>query len=437
MNSSIFGGNSVGTIVDGRFPLLRWLGGTARSSVFLTQLASDPAQKAAIKFIRGSAVDQEACLAQWQMAKGLSHPHLVRLFEAGRCVVDGEEYLYAVTEYAEEVLSEVLPERALTADEVREMLGPVLDALSYLHGQGLVHGHLKPSNLLAVHDQLKLSVDGVHSANDAPASTLSGVCDPPESGSGSAASAADVWSLGVLLVETLTQRPPDWTASSRWDPVVPASVPAPFFEIAQQSLRVHSEDRITVADIKNLLDPNHTPKPAPKAAPAPVPEQPRVVETKTGPSKIQIWVLGGAVLLLLAVFGAIKLSSPRTPQADSPDVAAPQSSSQEAPSTDGSVVKGSVANRVMPDVPEFAQRTIRGHVPVEIRVQVDANGDVSHATVDSAGASRYFPKLALQTAQDWKFKPALKNGRPVASVWILQFQFEPAQTHVSAEEVAP
>jgi len=61
--------------------------------------------------------------------------------------------------YADEVLSEILPERALTPAEAKEMLAPVIDTLSYLHAKGLVHGRLKPSNILAVDDRLKLSGD--------------------------------------------------------------------------------------------------------------------------------------------------------------------------------------------------------------------------------------------------------------------------------------
>ena len=41
------------------------------------------------------------------------------------------------------------------------MLPPVVDALSYLHGRGMVFGHLKPSNIMVVDDLLKLPVDSM------------------------------------------------------------------------------------------------------------------------------------------------------------------------------------------------------------------------------------------------------------------------------------
>lgn len=87
-----------------------------------------------------------------------------------------------VTEFAEENLADVLSERPLTVTEAREMLGPLMEALAYLHGEGLVHGHIKPANIMAVGDQLKLSVDGISRVGDlgaAPART--GPYDPPKS----------------------------------------------------------------------------------------------------------------------------------------------------------------------------------------------------------------------------------------------------------------
>ncbi len=131
--------------------------------VFLTERAQ---QKAAIKLVFADAVDEETQLSRWRRAAALSHPHLIRLFETGRCQLTGKQFLYVVMEYAEENLSQILPSRPLTSAEAREMLGPLLSALEYLHNRGLVHGYVKPANIMAIDDQLKLSSDGIRAAGE-------------------------------------------------------------------------------------------------------------------------------------------------------------------------------------------------------------------------------------------------------------------------------
>jgi eukaryotic-like serine/threonine-protein kinase len=125
-----------GRTVDGKFPLRRWLGGSDHSAVFLTDLGGS--QKAVIKLIAAS-LNADRQLSRWAVAAKLSHPHLIRLFEMGRCRFDGTPLLYLVMEYAEEDLSQIIPQRPLTPTEVGDMLPPVLDTLSYLHSKGLAH----------------------------------------------------------------------------------------------------------------------------------------------------------------------------------------------------------------------------------------------------------------------------------------------------------
>ena len=147
-----------GQVINNTFPLQQYLGGSSESAVFLTQLAGPQSSKAVVKLVpEGPSVDMQ--LSLWRRASKLTHPNLLQLYQGGRCHLADMDLLYVVMEYAEEDLSQILPQRALTPAEARDMLGPVLDALSDLHGQGLVHSRLKPSNVLATSDQVKLSTD--------------------------------------------------------------------------------------------------------------------------------------------------------------------------------------------------------------------------------------------------------------------------------------
>jgi len=452
MSATLLGAISVGRVIDGRFPLLQQLGETEWSSAYLTELDDGREQKAAIKIFPFESVDARATIARWDVARTLSHPHLMPLFYAGRCEVDGEDMLYVVTEYADETLSQILPERPLSPEEAREMLGPVWGALSYLHKRCLTHGHLRPTNIMVIDDQVKLSPDfGWRSRTR-------NIYDPPEAGAGDVTPAADIWSLGILLVEALTQQPPVWDRSQGGEPEIPATIPEPFFTICQECLRIDPESRCTLAGINAHLNPPQAAEPAVQPAEA-------IVDRTAKPSyKFRAMILTGVFLGLLLMFAAFKFGWDLTPSftmpASPPPVAepteAPATSAATAPApsrepnaepapaptlvaepTKGGVVKGSVAHQALPDIPAGILDAIQGHVKVIIRVEVDAKGNVSQASIDSPGPSRYFANQALLTAQSWKFTPAQVDGRAAVSTWLLQFQFGQPQCAVTPTEESP
>jgi TonB family protein len=197
-----------GQVLNGTFPLHRYLGGSDHSGVFLTELTLRAATQVAIKVLPAIATFADAQLARWNAAALLDHPHLIRVLETGRCQYDGTPYLYVVMEYADQNLAELLPRRPLTEAEAREMLVPALGALAFLHNRNMVQGQLKPANILAVGDDLKLASDTVCGVTDGSGINLGSVYDPPEAREGSCSTASDVWALGVTLFEALSQRLP-------------------------------------------------------------------------------------------------------------------------------------------------------------------------------------------------------------------------------------
>src|SRR5881394_1410248 len=197
MSTAVVRENWEGQIVDAKFPLLQRLGGSERSTVFRTEFPGPRPTKAAIKLISAAASDSELQLSRWAAAANLSHPHLLRVYQSGRCRFNNADMLYVVMEYADENLAQVLPSRPLSPDEGKTMLPPVADALAFLHAKGLAHGRLKPANIMAVGDQLKLAIDGAQTAGEAPSGVFAASAfDAPEVSKGEVFVASDLWSLG-------------------------------------------------------------------------------------------------------------------------------------------------------------------------------------------------------------------------------------------------
>lgn len=427
-----------GRMVDGKYPLRQWLGGSDHSAVFLTGRLGKASEKAAIKLVEADAINAEREVARLRAATKLFHPNLISVFEAGRCQMNGTSLLYTAMEYAEEDLSQILPQRPLTPSEVSDMLHPLLDALSYLHGSGFVHGHIKPSNVLAVGDQLKLSADQVIPAGE-PISVgrAMGVYDAPETASGTVSSAADVWSLGVTIVAALTQRATPAAPESQGDPTLPGSIPEPFRGIARECLHLDPKRRCSVAEIRARL------QPAARSVPAERETTPaRERDTNRLPAFAIPLVL---VVVALAAWGLFhsrgkgaSAPPPDTKQqseAQAPPKPTPAAPQTAKPAKRTTAAGGAVLHQIIPDIPKSAKSTIRGTIKVTVRVDVAPSGKVIAAKLTASGPSKYFASKALKAAEQWEFSPPQVEGQSTTSAWLLQFRFRRSSVQASAQRV--
>jgi TonB family protein len=429
--------NWEGRVVDGRFRLRQWLGASDHSAVFFTERIGAGPQTAVIKLI---LTDEDAQLSPATGAAKLSHPNLIRLFEDGRCQIDGTPLRYVVMEYAEENLGEILALRPLSAAEASQMLEPMADALAYLHQSGFAHGHIKPSNIMAVNNKLKITADGLGKTGERGHGRAFSAYDAPELPSSGLSPAADIWSLGITLVAVLTQN--HLKNGDRGRVAVAETMPQPFRDIARQCLQVDPKERCTAANILGQMQTRAFPTKAPVGA---------KVGGARGPQlRMKRWMAVPIVavgLFLIAWAGSkFMVHPPATPAAEtrpaSPPVEtpAPQSSAplpeNTKPAPQG-VTQGSVLEQVLPDVSRSATNTIAGHVRVSVQVSVDASGNVSQAKLLSPGPSRYFADRALAAARRWRFAPPQVDGQAVASVWVLRFQFGRTDTQMFPSETKP
>ena len=429
-----------GRVIDGKFPLRQWLGGSEHSAVFLTERQGQGSEKAALKLIPADAGDADLQLARWRAAAQLSHPHLIRIFETGRC---GQTLLYAVMEYAEEDLSQILPQRPLTSPEAADMLLPLLEALSYLHAKGFVHGRIRPSNVLAVGDHLKLSSDQIAVATDARARrTQRDVYDAPETAAGIVWPASDLWSVGATLVAALLQNAPFSDEGSQGEPGLPKTLPEPFRGIAHECLRSDPKQRCSVADIVARLQP---PARSVAAEPELLPAPSRHVNR--GPIAAAVAV-AAVVLALIFLFTRGNEGPPRsaattqpapgtapasaTPArvaaAPMPAASAPKPAAAAKPAKPAS--PGQVVRKVLPELSPGARRTITGKVKVVVRVDVNGSGKVTDAKLTTTGPSKYFASQTLKAARQWTFSTPEVAGQPAESAWSLVFRIGGKGTEV-------
>lgn len=542
----------LGQLVDGRFPLRKLLGVSENSAVFLTDLPnqrpSEPAPEAAIKLIPEDSDTSDQQLERWKTAASLSHPGLLRILDFGRSAVDGAPCLFIVMELASENLAELLPQRALSPEEASGMMAPVLATLDFLHEKGFVHAGLKPSNILAIRDAIKLSADRILPEGDSSATRpLAAPYAPPES---LLFPPSDIWSLGISLYETLTQYLPNHDSSGHY--VLPP-LPSPFAEIIRGALVQDPTGRIPLEEIRAALDPSYVPKAKPvealppevlvEAVTAPIAAKPEAVDSRvplaaaaqasaggaaTGralrantqevdplsvplspvspsierpkaPSHIPVsslpnvnvtiaapkrvpaprttggslkyFVFGAAGTLILAamILPRMLRNTPTTPAASSaatsakssaatlppaatntpataektaatksapptkPSASAPAQPKAVAPSLPKSNAAAGtphganssagpdagspeVVHKVIPDVSQKARSTIRGTVRINVRVQLNPDGSVSSAGLDSPASSQFFANLALKASRDWRFAPGTSST-------VLRFDF--------------
>jgi serine/threonine protein kinase len=176
----------------------------------------------AIKVLRSDLVEDAEFLSRFRRearaVATLRHANVVQVFDAD---VEGETY-YIVLELLEgDTLKtrlndyRVRGERMPLGEIVRVMLD-VLDGLAYAHGEGMVHRDLKPANILLTKRGEAVITDfGIaqivgstqHTASGALMGTLNYMA--PEQGlEGQSDVRSDIYSLGIMLYEMLTQQVP-------------------------------------------------------------------------------------------------------------------------------------------------------------------------------------------------------------------------------------
>jgi hypothetical protein len=201
-----------GVTIDGVFPLKKLLMPEGRSAFYTTTgLTGEPTVLRLIE----CHFDEEEILARWRCVEALKHPNFLKFERFGQTELDGRPVVYAVLEKVDTNLAEVLDQGHLTVEDVAQLASSLVAALDVLHTHGFIHEHIKPSNIFALSNAVKLRSDCIREA--------------PEGEEGRVAKQRDVRDLATVLLQALTQR-------QSVEGIPDSALPPPFGQIIRNGL---------------------------------------------------------------------------------------------------------------------------------------------------------------------------------------------------------
>ncbi len=205
----------IGTVIDGKYEILKELGRGGMSVVYLA-MDKHLNKQWAVKEIkkRGSEKNDviviNSLLAEANLMKRLDHPSLPRIVD----IIDNVVTIYIVMDYIEgESLDKILNEYGAQPEElVINWAKQICDALSYLHSQKppIIYRDMKPANvMLNPEGNIKIIDFGIareYKEQNLADTTVLGTKGyaPPEQYSGQTDARSDIFALGMTMHHLLT-----------------------------------------------------------------------------------------------------------------------------------------------------------------------------------------------------------------------------------------
>lgn len=203
----------------GAYRIIRELGRGGMGAVFLAERADGQYhQQVALKLIRPgvhSNLYVQRFRAERQVLARLNHPYIARLLDGGS-LDDGQPYL--VMDYIEgEPLDRYCRSKELELADRLRLFAKVCEAVAHAHQRGVIHRDLKPTNILVTADGTPRLLDFGVAKLLADTETLTvtgrapmtpGYAAPEQLKGETVTAATDVYALGLILYELLTDQRP-------------------------------------------------------------------------------------------------------------------------------------------------------------------------------------------------------------------------------------
>ncbi|MDQ1122847.1 serine/threonine-protein kinase [Microbacterium trichothecenolyticum] len=267
---------AVDDLFDGRYRLGRVIGRGGYARVYEAEDTS-LGRTVALKVIDGDGADPDDAArvrSEIRLLASLAHPSLVTLYDAR--LSSAPAYL-SMELIAGPTLSDLIARGPLAGEEVARAGREIAEALAVIHGRGIVHRDVKPSNILvrpAAHHgespRATLADFGIASLVGATRVTRAGAVvgtaaylSPEQARGMPAVPASDVYALGLVLLEALTGtrafagRTPHESLAARLvaAPEIPPAIPAPWRDVLERMTAVDPAERPDAADLIVALRP--------------------------------------------------------------------------------------------------------------------------------------------------------------------------------------
>lgn len=207
----------IGSRIGERYEILKSIGDGGMSKVYLAHdiiLNRD----VAIKILNYDLANEEELkrrfLREALSATSLTHPHIVDIFDVG----EEGELLYLVMEYVEgQTLKKFIQSNGpLAPKQALPIMRQLVSAISNAHHNGIIHRDIKPQNILMdAEGNLKITDFGIAMALSATAHTKTNsvigtvhYLSPEQARGGMATKKSDIYSLGIVFYELLTDELP-------------------------------------------------------------------------------------------------------------------------------------------------------------------------------------------------------------------------------------
>lgn len=141
-------GVTAGTLLDGRYRIVRLLGAGGMGTVYEARNERID-RRVAVKFLQPDMVRDRDLVARFlqeaRTASLVRHPHIVELIDSGQA----GDLVWLVMELLEGESLQALLDRegTLSPERARALLDPVCAALSHVHARGVIHRDIKPDNV--------------------------------------------------------------------------------------------------------------------------------------------------------------------------------------------------------------------------------------------------------------------------------------------------